>query len=400
MSELKELSWQIQQTTEPLPFEALERRGVRRRRRRQLLAGTGVVAAVAIAVLAALLPLGDLTGTGQPPPATTPKPIVVDQAAEDLLRGSDALRGEVAFATATRWAATWSSTYAGKPAYTAVLSRDSVRTTAPVRELQYSVLRTRDETIALSGPSGDEFSKDDPSWPRTVMVRLTDQGRTEKPLRWAAPTTTFAANEIVTTAVAPKQFPLILNPDDGTLRELRIPNAELLWSLVQDSTGRCWLVAMSGSASYVFWTDNGGSSWTKALLVSQNTTAGVWVSADGNTVVAQSVSSEESGGATPLRRSTDRGRTWTTVGAMDRSLTRGPAVFDDGRVLLLEPRSGTVSKLVLPGGEVVGEAPRDLNDLQGGDGLLYGIINPSPEGTNAILTSTDDGKTWKRFEPR
>ncbi|WP_328334349.1 exo-alpha-sialidase [Kribbella sp. NBC_00382] len=402
MSELKDLSWEVQQATEPLPFEALERRGVRRRRRRQALAGAGVVIAVTIAVLAAVLPLGDLTGTEKPPPAaTTPRPVVVDRAAEDLLRGADALRDDVTFATATRWVATWSSSYAGKPTYTAVLSRDGVRATAPVQERPYSVLRTGDETIALLGPSGDPFSKDDPSWPRTLMVRLTEQGEIKEPLHWAASTTTFGTNEILTVDATRKNTLLILNPDEKTLRVLDISDASFAMSPVRDSTGRWWLVGMSGAASYVLWTDDGGGTWSKVLVDAHNPAAGVWVSPDGNTVVTQSVAPEEANGPTPLRRSTDRGRTWTTVGTADRYLVRGPVVFDDGRVLLLEPLSGkTSAKLFLPDGEVVGQAPRNLDELIRGDGVLYGVIRPSPGDTNSVFTSTDDGTTWKRFEPR
>jgi hypothetical protein len=401
MSELKELSWEIQKSVQPLPFEALERRGVRRRRRRQALAGAGVVVAVTIAVLAAVLPFGDLTGTEKPPVATTPRPVVVDQAAEGLLRGADALRDDVTFATATRWAATWRSSYAGRPTYTAVLSRDGVRATAPVQERPYSVLRTGDETIALLGPSGDPFSKDDPSWPRTLMVRLTAQGEIEEPLRWAAPTTKFAANEILTVDATRKNTPLVLNPDEKTLRVLEIPDTTLPTSPVRDSTGRWWLVGMSGAASYVFWTDDGGGTWSKALVDVRNPAAGVWVSPDGNTVVTQSVAPEDANGPTPLRRSTDRGRTWTTVGSTDRLLVRGPVVFDDGRVLLLQPLSGkTFAKLFLPDGEVAGQAPRNLDELIRGDGLLYGVIRPSPGDSNSVFTSTDDGRTWKKFEPR
>jgi hypothetical protein len=44
MSELKELSWSVPETVRPVPFEQLERRGVRRRRRRQVAAGAGVAA--------------------------------------------------------------------------------------------------------------------------------------------------------------------------------------------------------------------------------------------------------------------------------------------------------------------------------------------------------------------
>ena len=170
MSELKELSWDVQETVRPLPFEALERRGIRRRHRRQALTGAGVVAAVAIAVLAALLPLGNVTGTEKPPTAGNPASIPVDQAAEKLIHDKKSGGVGIAFATPTRWASVWSSAQPGYTwNYAAVLSRDGVRTTAPVRKNQYVVLRAGDEALALSMPTSMKGS--DPTWAQSVLDR-------------------------------------------------------------------------------------------------------------------------------------------------------------------------------------------------------------------------------------
>jgi len=159
MSELKELSWEVQETVRPVPFEALERRGIRRRHRRQALTGAAVVAAVTIAVLAAVLPLGNVTGTEKPPTAGP-----VDHAAEKLIHDKKASAFDIAFATPTRWASSvWSS-----PDYAAVLSRDGVRTTAPVRKNPYVVLRAGDEALALSMPPSMKGS--DPTWAQAVMT--------------------------------------------------------------------------------------------------------------------------------------------------------------------------------------------------------------------------------------
>jgi hypothetical protein len=176
VSELKELCWDVQETVQPSPFDALERRGIRRRHRWQALTGAVVVAAITIAVLAALLPLGNVTGTEKSPTAGNPASIAVDQAAEKLIRDKKSGAAGIAFATPTRWASVWSSPQSGYAwKYAAVVSRDGVRTTAPVRKNQYVVLRAGDEALALSMPTSMKGS--DPSWAQSVMVRLTDKGR-------------------------------------------------------------------------------------------------------------------------------------------------------------------------------------------------------------------------------
>ncbi|GAA0939442.1 hypothetical protein GCM10009554_29200 [Kribbella koreensis] len=390
MSELKELSWEIQEDVQPLPFEQLERRGRRRRRRNQTLAGTGVAAAVTIAVLAALLPLRNVTGTEKPPVATQTVPIAVDKAAESLV-GGHAKLSETVFASPTRWVASWDGS-GEKQRYAAVLSRDGVRTTTPVRDMWFSALRIGGDPAAVSGPkgTGDKF---DPSWAQTLLVRLTADGKVEKKLHWAAPTTTFGKNEVLTYDVIHDHVPLILDPDAGTLRRLVIDGTEYLSSPVQDGTGRWWLVGGKyEGTSYIFWTDDGGRTWGKTVMDPKSQAGDIHVSADGNTAVAYSTGG---GAGSLLRVSTDRGATWTTVGPRERTWARGPVALNGGRVLLLE------GELVLLGGDRLGTAPpKDSYELRGDDNLLYVTIS-RPDGTQqSIATSTDLGKTWKEFEPR
>ncbi|WP_433016709.1 WD40/YVTN/BNR-like repeat-containing protein [Kribbella sp. CA-294648] len=388
MSELKELSWEVQESVEPVPFEQLEHRGIRRRRRRQTLTGAGVVAAVTIAVAAALLPLGNVTGTEKPPAAGITKPIAVDQAAEKLVAG-DARLAEVVFAGPNSWVSSWDGSTGEKQRYAAVLSRDGVRTTTPVRDMWFSALELGDDPAAVSGPKGEGDQKD-PSWAHALMVRLTAEGKVEKKLRWAAPTTTFAENETLVFEVTHEHVPWILNPDEGTLRKLEIKGTDNFSGTVQDGTGRWWLTGNQGKASYVLWTDDGGRNWSKALVDSLDSAGGVGVSADGRTAVTFTLGIT-TGGPVRMKLSTDQGETWTTSAPRERTWTRPPVALNDGSVLLLEK-----GKLVRLNGEVVATAPKDAVELRGDDDLLYVASGES----GSIATSTDLGKTWKTFEPR
>ncbi len=391
MSELKELSWEVQESVQPLPFEELERRGLRRRRRRQTLTGAGVVAAVTIAVAAALLPLGNVTGTEKPPVAGDTKPIAVDQAAENLVAGQARLQ-EVIFATPTSWVATWDGSTGEKQRYAAVLNRNGVRTTTPVRDMWFSALKIGDDPVAVSGPKGDGDQKD-PSWANALMVRLTAEGKVEKKLRWAAPTTTFGKHEILTYEVLHSHVPLILDPDAGTLRELKVEGTDYLTAPIQDSTGRWWLTGgKQDKESHVFWTDDGGRTWEKTLIDSRDSAGGIEVSDDGSTAVTFTLGR---GGPVQLKVTTDHGKTWTSPGARERTWSRPPVPLNDGSVLLLE--KGQVVRL---DGAVLGTAPKDAGELRGGDGLLY-VALTAPDGfqSEGIATTTDLGKTWKTFEP-
>lgn len=393
MSELKELSWEVQETVQPLPFEAVERRGVRRRRRRQALTGAGVAAAVAIVVLAVALPLGNLTGT-EKPPAATPTTIPVDQAAEKLVHDKKSGAMGIAFATPTRWASVWNSP---QPDYTsnqaAVLQRDGVRTTAPVRKNGYTVLRVGDEVLALSMATSMKGS--DPSWSRAVMVGLTDQGRVEKPLRWTPPTREFDDSEVLFEYGTLRA----LNPETGTLREVKIPEVDNATQPYRDSTGRWWVVgARNSGVGKIFWTDDRGKTWDHSVISPGRMGGQLAVSPNGRTLVVIPRGEPGSAGTAqdevPLRLSTDRGEHWTTVATRRSTYLSSPVAFDDGTGLALF--QGKKRELLRPGAGTPVTPPADLGQLTATGGFVYGL---QYNGNNAI-TSTDRGRTWKYFEPR
>lgn len=388
--ELKELSWDIQEIVEPVPFEALERRGNRRRHRRQALTGAGVVAAVALAVLAAVLPLGNLTGTEKAPAAGIP----VDRAAEKLVHDKKSGAAAIAFGTPTRWASVWSSPQPGYTfAYAAVLSRDGVRTTAPVRKNPYFVVRDGDEALALSMPISMKGT--DPSWAQSVMVRLTDQGRIEKTLRWARPTTQFGKDDVLLASGTLRA----LNPETGTLREVKIPGIDNADQPFRDTTGRWWMVAAKNSGiGNIYWTDDYGKTWGHSVI-RQGTTGGrLGVSPDGKTlvVIPQSLPGRNhTDDQVPLRLSTDRGEHWTTVATRNAPYLSSPVAFDNGTGLALY-QGGRDRELLRPGAGAPLTPPTDLGELEAVGDFVYGM---QYNGNHAI-TSTDHGKTWKYFEPR
>lgn len=393
MSELKQLSWEVQESVQPPPFEQLERRGIRRRRRRQTLAGTGVVAAVTIAVAAALLPLGNVTGTEQPPVAGTTQPIAIDQAAEKLLAGPARL-ASVTFAGPTSWVASWDGSTGEKQSYAAVLSRNGVRATTPVRDMWFKGLKIGDDPVAVVGPKGDGDQKD-PSWANALMVRLTAEGKVEKKLRWAAPTTTFTENETVVFEATHDHVPWILNPDEGTLRRLEIKGTDNFSPTVQDGTGRWWLTGNQGKASYVLWTDDRGRNWSKALVDARDSAGAVGVSTDGRTAITFTLGIT-TGGPVRMKLSTDQGKTWTTSAPRARTWSGPPVALNDGSILLLEN-----GKLVRSDGVVAGTVPKKAVELSGDDNLLsVALAGADGLESKSIATSTDLGKTWKTFEPR
>ena len=392
MSELKELSWEVQETVQPLPFEALERRGIRRRHRRQALTGAGVVAAVTIAVLAAVLPLGNVTGTEKPPAAGTPASISVDQAAEKLIRDKKSGAAGIAFATPTRWASGW---LLPQPRYTwnyaAVLSRDGVRTTAPVRKNQYFVLRVGDEVLALSMPTSMKGS--DPTWAQSVMVGLTDHGRVEKKLHWAPPTSEFADSDVLLASGTLRA----LNPETGTLREVKIPGIDNAYQPQRDATGRWWLVgAKNSGVGNIYWTDDHGKTWDHSVIGPGRMGGELGISPDGKTIVAIPGRKPGTTGddLVPLRLSTDRGEHWTTVATRNSTYLSSPVAFDNGTGLALY--QGKKRELLRPGAGAAFTPPTDLGGLTSVGGFVYGM----QYNGNQAITSTDHGKTWKYFEPR
>ncbi|MGY4771650.1 WD40/YVTN/BNR-like repeat-containing protein [Kribbella sp. CWNU-51] len=391
MSELKELSWEVQETVQPLPFEALERRGIRRRHRRQALTGAGVVAAVTIAVVATILPLGNLTGTEKPPTAGTQASIPVDHAAEKLIHDKKSGAAGIAFATPSRWASVW---LLPQPGYTwnyaAVLSRDGVRTTAPVRKNQYDVLRVGDEVLALSMPTSMKGS--DPTWAQAVMVGLTDQGRIEKKLHWAPPTSEFGDGDVLLAYGTLRA----LNPETGTLREVKIPGIDNAYQPQRDTTGRWWLVgAKNSGVGNIYWTDDRGKTWGHSVISPGRMGGRLGVSPDGKTIVAIPGSKPgTTGDLVPLRLSIDRGEHWTTVATRNSTYLSSPVAFDNGTGLALY--QGKNRELLRPGAGAAFTPPADLGGLTSVGGFVYGM---QYNGNHAI-TSTDNGKTWKYFEPR
>lgn len=391
MSELKELSWDVQETVEPLPFEALERRGIRHRRRRQALTGAGLVAAVTIAVLAAVLPLGNVTGTEKPPTAGTPASIPVDQAAENLIHNKKSAFTGIAFASPTRWAAGWMS---ARPGYTwdnaAVLSRDGVRTTAPVRKNQYVVLSAGDDVLALSMPTSMKGS--DPTWAQSVLVGLTDKGRFEKKLRWAPPTTEFGDGDVLLASGTLRA----LNPETGVLREVKVPGIDNAYEPQRDTTGRWWLVgAKNSGVSNIYWTDDRGKTWDHSVISPGQIGGRIGVSPDGRTIVAiPGGKPRATADLVPLRLSTDRGEHWTTVASRNSTYLSSPVAFDNGTGLALY--QGQNRELLRPGAGTPLTPPDDLGQLTAAGDFVYGM----QYNGNQAITSTDHGKTWKYFEPR
>jgi hypothetical protein len=392
MSELKELSWEVQETVRPLPFEAMERRGIRRRHRRQALTGAGLVAAVTIAVLAAVLPLGNATGTEKPPTAGTPASIPVDQTAEKLIHDKTSGFAGIAFATPTRWASAWMSPQPGYTwNYAAVLSRDGVRTTAPVRKNQYAVLAAGDEVLALSMPTSMKGS--DPTWAQSVMVRLTDKGRIEKKLRWAPPTSEFGDGDVLLAYGTLRA----LNLETGTLREVKIPGVDNADQPQLDSTGRWWLVgARNSGVGNIYWTDDHGKTWDHSVISPGRMRGRLAVSPDGKTLVAipGSKPGPTADDLVPLRLSTDRGEHWTTVATRNSTYLQSPVAFNNGTGLALYQDQNR--ELLRPGAGAAFTPPTDLGELEGVGEFVYGM----QYNGNQAITSTDHGKTWKYFEAR
>lgn len=412
MSELKDLSWAVQESVEPLPFEQLERRGVRRRRRRQALAGAGAAAAATLAVLAVLLPFEAKTGTEKPPVATVPTAPVsllpsptIDRAAQALANDKGAMLVATTTITPARWSATWMKCPTEQCNFAAVLSRDGQKAFAPVRKSGYVTLQAGDEAIAVAGPTGTPFSAADRSWSDTLLVRWTADGLSKTKLHWAEPTNSFRSDEILTDQFGEL---LVLNPANSSLRKLEWQADEYASSPVRDSTGRWWLVkGQSGDStdSYIAWTDDGGKTWDQTLLDPDNGASYVAVSQDGQTIVASSGGD----GSTPeaiikLKMSTDRGATWRPVTNLPWGRAGGPVAFDDHTAVLLGQQDSANPALSLY--SIIGGAAKKLdsappNLLEGltGDGrALYSTKVESP--TTKVATSPDRGKTWTTFEPR
>jgi hypothetical protein len=274
--------------------------------------------------------------------------------------------------------------------YAAVLSRDGVRTTAPVRKNQYFVLRVGDEVLALSMPTSMKGS--DPTWAQAVMVGLTDQGRVEKKLHWAPPTSEFADGDVLLASGTLRA----LNPETGTLREVKIPGIDNALTPQRDTTGRWWLVgAKNSGVGNIYWTDDRGKTWDHSVISPGRMGGRLGVSPDGRTIVAIPGSNPRTtDDLVPLRLSTDRGEHWTTVATPDSTFLSSPVAFDNGTGLALY--QGKTRELLRPGAGAALTPPTDLGEMEGVGEFVYGM----QYNGNQAITSTDHGKTWKYFEPR
>jgi hypothetical protein len=271
-----------------------------------------------------------------------------------------------------------------------VLSRDGVRTTAPVRKNQYVVVRAGDEALALSMPTSMKGS--DPTWAQSVMVRLTDHGRVETKLHWAPPTSEFADGDVLLAYGTLRA----LNLETGTLREVKIPGIDNASQPQRDTTGRWWLAgAKNSGVGYILWTDDQGKTWDRSVISPGQTGGRLGVSPDGNTIVLIPGGNPRiTDDLVPLRLSTDRGDHWTTVATRNSPYLQSPVAFDNGTGLALY--QGKKRELLRPGAGAPFTPPADLGELVGVGEFVYGM---QYNGDQAI-TSTDHGKTWKYFQPR
>ncbi|WP_433166221.1 hypothetical protein [Kribbella sp. CA-247076] len=395
MSELKDLAWAVQETIDPLPFEQLERRGVRRRRRRQALVAAGAATAV---VLAAVVPWGTRPGT-EPPIAPSMPPLVnaSDPAGEALVRGTNAEVASVTVASPKRWGATWSACDSWCT-YAAVLQRGDQKATTPVGTSYWVTVQVGNEVVALGRPGDERPTEDDPASPKTVMFRLTDRGPRSTALRTVTASSTFERDEILSDDIMPGRL-AVLDPEESTVRPLVVEGLETVGEAVRDSTGRWWVLGGQGGdapRTDILWTDDGGKTWEQTLLDPDRQGSTLEVSPDGHTLLATTSTADE---VMIVRMSTDRGATWHPV--QSPTWVKGtPAVpFDDQAALLLgTPRQTPTARLYAihefrP--ILLDDTPPRLTDLARSDDLIYG-----PTADKRVATTLDRGSTWRFFEPR
>jgi hypothetical protein len=416
MSELKDLAWSVQESVERLPFEQLERRGVRRRRRRQVLTGVGAAVTATVAVLAVLLPFGSNARSQEPPiaPAPTNPPATPDKTTivkDPAVRSKTAEVRSVTMVTSGDWAAAWADCQSTTCRYGAAVSRSGTSLPTPSGSLPFATLRAGAEPIAVAVPSGAALTPTDPSWPNTVLFRYDGRQQIRTVLHYAKPTETFGPDEVLSTQLGGNGELRVLNLQDSTLRKLKPAGLQDARSPVRDSTGRWWVVtgqSYSGSRSDIAWTDDGGKTWEKAVLDPDNPAAAIAVSRNGRTIVANSwIDGATFEAIGLLRVSTDRGAHWTTVTNKPWARAGGPVAFDDGSAVMLGLKLNDPSPSPSPSlyGIMAGRAkllngvPDQMDGLAGDEQLLYGIQLESPT-VQKVATSTDRGKTWRTFEPR
>ncbi|MGW6278208.1 sialidase family protein [Kribbella sp. NPDC055071] len=401
MSELKNLAWTVQEKVETTPFEQLERRGVRRRHRRQALVVTGIAAATAAVLVAVLLPSAGRPRTEQPPVAPGPTPTTVDQPGETVVGATDATIDSISMASPVLWAAAWRSCPNGAAcSYAAVLHfNDGGKTVTSARSEPYTTARVGSDVIAIAAPSSERLTRDDPGWESAGFVRANADGMTSSALRYAPPTATWKAGEILTDRIVPGQT-VIVNLEDETMRMLEMADYR---SPVVDSTGRTWFLSGTGRAD-VAWTDDNGKHWDSDLLDPDNQSGRVAVSPDGRTVLAASFKTEgKIQVVSTMKMSADRGAHWMTVQNYASSGDAGPVVFDDGTAVVLGARANDSSPRLYRIGDgkatPLASAPTSITGLYGDSKWLYGP-QPGGPGGPRVATSTDRGATWRYVAAR
>jgi hypothetical protein len=399
MSDLKDLAWSVQEKISPPPFEQLERRGVRRQRRRRALVAT---VAASVVVLAAVLPWSDRLGTEQPTIAPSVPPLLQgsDPEGEALVRGANADVVQATITTSNNWGALWSDCQSACT-YAAVLRRDGVKATTPVRKVAYQTLQFGNEVMAVAGPEGEQLAPDDPTWSQSVLFRLTDRGPDASSLRYAEPSKTFDADEILIDSFVSGGL-VILNPEESTVRPLVLPGVDKPLSADRDSTGRWWVLSGElGSRGDIHWTDDGGETWHRTLLDPDNAGNSLDVSPNGRVIAATSMDTNER--IATMKLSTDRGATWTTVNTPRLVRAAGPVVSDDGTIMLLGGTEAdpTPTLYRLADGQVlpVADAAGRLRDLASNGTMLWGPAIGAATSVR-IATTTDRGQSWNSFQPR
>jgi hypothetical protein len=378
-------------------YDAYFRRGVewvschRGRSRRRPLIIIGVGAAAISVVLASVVWITDRPQPEQPPTALEPANAVKDGSA--VVKSKGAAVRSVVMVTPNRWAAGWATCDGrGGCRYSAVLDREGQKSVAPEWPVPYAILRAGGEAIAVAPPR-DGTLLGDP----TLLFRLTYDGPATTKLRPDPPTRTFQAGEILTDRIVPGRI-VVVNLDQLSVRMLQTAGTR---SPDCDLTGRCWVLAGVGRTD-ILWTDDGGKTWGSAPLSQRNQRGRLAVSPNGQTLVTTSVAIGSVETVASMKISTDRGVHWTTVLHPPSRLQAAPIAFDDGTAVMLGvPRGGSSPQLYrITNGAARADhgSPGLLTELGGNSDLLY-----SPEigrRSASVALSTDDGATWKAFQPR
>ena len=393
MSELKELAWTVQEGVRPLPFEELQRRGVRRRHRRQVIAGAGIALVALVAVLAVLLP--DSTRDKLEPPVAQPDGATVITAADATLEGFAASAGNF-------WASAWSSCTPTPCRYAARLNIAGLTADSPVSDRPISVMPTANETIAVLGPKTSPLSAADPTWKQSFVMQLSDDGRMLRPLQYAAPTSTFTSGEILGQLTGTEEV-TVLNTFGMSLRTLLLP-ADLRHPRLpvrgESDVDRWWLIADApGGGTQIAWTEDGGRSWHRHQLANSRPTDAVGIvstSFDGRATVALTTAAD--GSTRTMERSLDAGRTWQQI-ADPPARVSGAMPFSDGTTIIIGRRPGDAASTTYvldPEGRIArGTAAPGVVTLSGYGTYLYGL-----DSVSTVALSRDWGMTWDSFEPR